>query len=65
MRDQEDEIVAAGPLTAEAGLIALRAIGEPTRLRILMLLATGELTVKGPDTGIGAKPSQGSVDISN
>ncbi|MGI9478031.1 MAG: ArsR/SmtB family transcription factor [Hyphomicrobiaceae bacterium] len=46
MRDQEDEIVAAGPLTAEAGLIALRAIGEPTRLRILMLLATGELTVK-------------------
>lgn len=33
-------------LGAEAGLAALRAIGEPTRLRILMLLATGELTVK-------------------
>lgn len=33
-------------LTADAGLTALRAIGEPTRLRILMLLTTGELTVK-------------------
>lgn len=36
----------AGRLSAEAGLAALRAISEPTRLRILMLLATGELTVK-------------------
>ncbi len=36
----------AGSLSAEAGLAALRAISEPTRLRILMLLATGELTVK-------------------
>lgn len=35
-----------GRLSAEAGLAALRAISEPTRLRILMLLATGELTVK-------------------
>jgi len=33
-------------LSADAGLSALRAIGEPTRLRILMLLAEGELTVK-------------------
>ena len=38
--------MAAGALSAEAGLTALRAISEPTRLRILMLLATGELTVK-------------------
>lgn len=36
----------AGTLSAEAGLTALRAIAEPTRLRILMLLSTGELTVK-------------------
>ena len=34
------------PFSAEAGLTALRAIAEPTRLRILMLLSTGELTVK-------------------
>ena len=34
------------PLSADMGLIALRAMSEPTRLRILMLLATGELTVK-------------------
>lgn len=33
-------------LDAEAGLIALRAISEPTRLRTLMLLSSGELTVK-------------------
>jgi ubiquinone/menaquinone biosynthesis C-methylase UbiE/DNA-binding transcriptional ArsR family regulator len=38
--------VAEGSLTAEVGLSALRAISEPTRLRILMLLTTGELTVK-------------------
>ena len=38
--------MSAGSLSAEAGLTALRAISEPTRLRILMLLATGELTVK-------------------
>ncbi len=33
-------------LSAESGLAALRAIAEPTRLRIIILLATGELTVK-------------------
>jgi ArsR family transcriptional regulator len=37
------EVVA---LTADSGLNALRAISEPTRLRIAMLLASGELTVK-------------------
>jgi ubiquinone/menaquinone biosynthesis C-methylase UbiE/DNA-binding transcriptional ArsR family regulator len=42
----EGHPVAEGSLTAEAGLSALRAISEPTRLRILMLLTSGELTVK-------------------
>lgn len=38
--------MSGGLLTAEAGLSALRAISEPTRLRILMLLAAGEWSVK-------------------
>lgn len=40
-------------LTAEAGLAALRAIAEPTRLRILVLLGGGELTVKDLTTILG------------
>jgi len=35
-----------GKLDAQMGLAALKAAAEPTRLRILLLLAHGELTVK-------------------
>ncbi len=38
--------MAADLLNAETGLAALRAIAEPTRLRVLALLVHGELTVK-------------------
>lgn len=39
-------MLASAPLSVEALLIALRAAGEETRLRILALLRQGELTVK-------------------
>jgi ubiquinone/menaquinone biosynthesis C-methylase UbiE len=39
-------MLASAPLDAKGLLTALKAVGEPTRLRILSLLADGELTVK-------------------
>ncbi|MHC5652654.1 ArsR/SmtB family transcription factor [Stappia sp.] len=41
------------PLSAEQLLVGLRTVGEDTRLRLLALLADGELTVKDATTILG------------
>ena len=43
--DDRDHVASSGPVP-RPGLAALRAAGEATRLRILALLADGELNVK-------------------
>ena len=46
-------MLAQPSLSADELLAAIRAAGEPTRFRVLVLLADGELTVKDLTTVLG------------